>query len=252
MKITVLTLFPEMFDSFLSVSIVHRTIERGLLQVDFVQIRDFAHDRYRHVDDAPFGGGAGMIMKCQPVLDALDSVQDDNACRILMSPAGHPYTQSKAHMLSQKDHLVILCGHYEGLDERISHHVDEEISIGDYVLTGGETAAMIIIDSVSRLLKGSISDDSPKEESHENGLLEYPQYTRPADYNGDQVPAVLLSGDHAKIREWRVAMALKRTKQYRPDLYASHVFTDEEKKVLRKLEMGKIPDITWEEENDDE
>lgn len=248
MRITVLTLFPEMFDSFLSVSIVHRAMERGLLQVDFVQIRDFARDRYKHVDDAPFGGGAGMIMKCQTVLDALDSVEDPGAYKILMSPAGHPYTQHKAHELSTKDHLVILCGHYEGLDERISHHMDEEISNGDYVLTGGETAAMIIIDSVSRLLKGSISDDSPLEESHENGLLEYPQYTRPADYQGDRVPEVLLSGDHARIREWRVAMALKRTKERRPDLYAAHTFTEEEKKVLRKLEMGKIRDVDWEEE----
>jgi tRNA (guanine37-N1)-methyltransferase len=241
MRITVLTLFPEMFDSFLSVSIVHRAIERGLLQVDFVQIRDFAHDRYRHVDDTPFGGGAGMIMKCQPVLDALASVHDEGAYKVLMSPAGHPYTQAKAHELAARDHLILLCGHYEGLDERISHHMDEEISIGDYVLTGGETAAMIIIDSVSRLLKGSIADDSPVEESHENGLLEYPQYTRPADYKGDGVPEVLTSGDHARIREWRIAMALIRTRERRPDLYARHIFTEEEQKVMKRLKMGKIP-----------
>lgn len=245
MRITLVTLFPEFYQSFLSTSIIARSIERGLLDVDFVQIRDFAHDRYRHVDDTSFGGGAGMIMKCQPVLDALDSVQDKHAYRIYMSASGIPYTQKKAHELSGKDHLVILCGHYEGVDERIMKHVDEEISIGDYVLTGGETASLIVIDSVTRLLEGSIAPESTDEESYENGLLEYAQYTKPADYQGDRVPEVLLSGDHAKIKEWRIASSLKRTHDRRPDLYAKHVFTEEEKKVLEKIRKGKIENFDW-------
>ncbi|NCB34213.1 MAG: tRNA (guanosine(37)-N1)-methyltransferase TrmD, partial [Erysipelotrichia bacterium] len=183
MRITILTLFPEMFEGFLSTSIIARAISRGLVQVDFVNYRDFAHDTYKHVDDSPFGGGAGMVMKCQPVLDALNSVRTENSHVILMAPAGRQYEQSMAHEYASKEHLIILCGHYEGMDARIYDHVDELISIGDYVLTGGELASMVISDSVIRLLKGSIKDDSANDESYENGLLEYPQYTQPADYN---------------------------------------------------------------------
>ncbi len=241
MKITVLTLFPEMYENFIKTSIVGRSVARGLAEIEFVQIRDFAHDNYKHVDDSPFGGGAGMVMKCQPVLDALASVRTENSHVILTSPAGETYTQKKAHELAEKEHLIILCGHYEGMDYRINSHVDECISIGDYILTGGELASMVMIDSVTRLLKGSIRADSADDESYEGGLLEYPQYTQPADYNGDKVPEVLLSGHHAKIREWRVAQSLLITKEKRPDLYEKHVFTDEEKKVLKKLEKeGKI------------
>ena len=223
MKITVLTLFPEMFENFLNTSIVGRSLQRGLAEVEFVQIRDFAPGNYKHVDDTPFGGGSGMVMKCQPVLDALNSVKTENSYTLLTSPAGKPYTQQKARELCEKDHLIILCGHYEGMDARINDHVDELVSIGDYVLTGGELASMVIIDSVVRLLKGAIRDTSTDEESHENGLLEYPQYTHPADYNGEKVPEVLLSGNHAKIREWRVMQSLKLTKELRPDLYEKHV-----------------------------
>lgn len=240
MRITVLTLFPEMFESVLKTSIVGRAAANGIVDVDFVQIRDFAHDRYRHVDDTPFGGGAGMVMKCQPVLDALDSVRTPSSHTVIMSPAGTRFSQKKAHEFAKMDHLILLCGHYEGLDARIVSHVDEEISIGDYVLTGGELASMVIIDAVTRLLKGAIREDSAAEESHENGLLEYPQYTQPADYKGDRVPAVLLSGNHAKIREWRVAQSLLLTEKRRPDLYEKHVFSEEEKKVLKKLQEGKI------------
>lgn len=234
MKISVLTLFPEMYENILHTSITGRSVERGLLEVELVQIRDFAHDRYRHVDDSPFGGGAGMVMKCQPVLDALDSVRQEDSHVILMSPRGTAYSQQKAVEYAKKNHLVILCGHYEGLDERISHHVDEEISIGDYVLTGGELASMVIIDSVARLLKGAIAEDSTSEESYDNNLLEYPQYTQPADYKGDKVPDILLSGNHEKIRQWRLLQALKITRQRRPDLFAKHVLTKEERKLLSR------------------
>jgi tRNA (guanine37-N1)-methyltransferase len=171
------------------------------------------------------------------VLDALNSVKTENSYTLLTSPAGKPYTQQKARELCEKDHLIILCGHYEGMDARINDHVDELVSIGDYVLTGGELASMVIIDSVVRLLKGAIRDTSTDEESHENGLLEYPQYTHPADYNGEKVPEVLLSGNHAKIREWRVMQSLKLTKELRPDLYEKHEFTDEEKKILKKYDL---------------
>ena len=234
MRITVLTLFPEMYNDFLNTSIVGRSLGRGLVQVDFVQIRDFAHDNYKHVDDSPFGGGGGMVLKCQPVLDALDSVRQPESYTMMMSPAGRPYTQAKARELSQKDHLILLCGHYEGFDARINNHVDELISIGDYVLTGGELASMVIIDSVVRLLKGSITEGSADDESHENGLLEYPQYTQPADYKGDRVPDILLSGNHAKIREWRILQSLLLTEKNRPDLFAKHELTKEEEKILRR------------------
>lgn len=235
MRITVLTLFPEMYERFLTTSIIGRSIEKGLVTIDFVNIRDFAKDKYKHVDDSPFGGGAGMVMKCQPVLDALNSVRTKDSHVVLMSPAGSVYKQSKAHEFTSYEHLILLCGHYEGLDARIEKHVDELVSIGDYVLTGGEIASMAIMDSVIRLLKGSIKEKSVQEESHENGLLEYPQYTQPADYEGDKVPEVLTSGNHAKIREWRIGQSLKRTKEFRPDLFEKHVLSKEEEIILEKM-----------------
>lgn len=235
MRITVLTLFPEMYENFVKASIVGRAIAKGIVTVDVVNIRDFALDQYKHVDDTPFGGGAGMVMKCQPVLDALDSVRLEHSHVILLSPAGKTYNQEKAHTLSKLEHLIIICGHYEGLDARIQSHVDEQISIGDYVLTGGEIASMAIMDSVIRLLKGSIKEESWMNESYENGLLEYPQYTKPANYEGDEVPEVLLSGNHQKIREWRIGQSLTLTKELRPDLYAKHALTDEEKNILMKM-----------------
>lgn len=241
MRITVLTLFPEMYGDFLKTSIIGRAISRGLVSVDFVQIRDFAHDNYKHVDDRPFGGGRGQVMKCQPVLDALNSVRNEQSYTIMMNPAGHPYTQKKAHEFSQKDHLIILCGHYEGMDARINNHIDELVSIGDYVLTGGEVASMAIMDSVIRLLKGAITEGSTEEESYENGLLEYPQYTQPSDYNGEKVPDILVSGNHQKIREWRLEQSILLTKKQRPDLYEKHVFTKEEEKAVKKLkEQGLL------------
>jgi tRNA (guanine37-N1)-methyltransferase len=241
MRITILTLFPEMYQDFLKTSIVGRAIGRGLVSVDLVQIRDFAHDTYRHVDDTPFGGGAGMVMKCQPVLDALDSVRTPASYSVLLSASGRSYTQAKAHELSGREHLILLCGHYEGVDERIAERMDESLSIGDYVLTGGELGSMVIADSVIRLLKGSIKADSTQEESYENGLLEYPQYSQPADYHGAKVPAVLLSGDHEKIRRWRLQQSLKKTRQLRPDLFAKHELNKEEQKLLRQLDEEEDP-----------
>lgn len=236
MRITVLTLFPEMYNDFLSTSIVGRSIARGLVSVDFVNIRDFALDTYKHVDDKPFGGGAGMVMKCQPVLDALNSVRTKDSYVILMSPAGKQYKQAKAHDFSKHEHLIIICGHYEGLDARINHYVDELVSIGDYVLTGGELASMVIIDSVTRLIKGAIKEDSAGDESHENGLLEYPQYTQPANYEGDEVPPVLLSGHHKNIKEWRKAQSLHMTRTCRPDLFEKYELTKEDEKLMEKIE----------------
>ncbi len=236
MKITILTIFPEMFQDFLHTSIVARAIANGLVSVQIRDIREFATGSYRHVDDSPIGGGAGMILKCQPVLDCLEAVRTPQSHVVLTAAAGTTWTQEKAHAFAELEDLILICGHYEGLDERIASHVDEQISIGDYVLTGGELPAMVISDSVIRLLKGSIKAESAAEESYENTLLEYPQYTQPADYKGDKVPEILLSGDHEKIRRWRLMQSLKRTRDQRPDLLARHVFTDEEKALLKTLE----------------
>ncbi len=240
MKITVLTLFPEMYNDFLSTSIIGRAVKNELVEVEFVQIRDFSKDKFKHVDDSSFGGGMGQVMQCQPILDALHSVETENSYSIMMSPLGKTFTQQKSREFAKKEHLIILCGHYEGIDARVNQHIDELVSIGDYVLTGGEIASMVIMDSVIRLLDGSISEGSTEEESFENGLLEYPQYTKPREYEGECVPDVLLSGNHAKIKEWRIAQSLMMTKHFRPDLYEKHVFSSEEKKILKKIEDGKI------------
>lgn len=240
MKITVLTLFPEMYNDFLSTSIIGRAVKNDLLEVEFVQIRDFSKDKFKHVDDSSFGGGMGQVMQCQPLLDALHSVETENSYSIMMSPLGKTLTQQKSREYAKKEHLIIVCGHYEGIDARVNEHVDELVSIGDYVLTGGEIASMVIMDSVIRLLEGSISEGSTEEESFENGLLEYPQYTKPREYEGQTVPDILLSGNHAKIKEWRIAQSLMLTKHYRPDLYEKHVFSKEEEKILKKIEDGKI------------
>lgn len=234
MRISVLTLFPEMYSGFLNCSIIGRSLERGIASVDFVQIRDFAEDRYRHVDDTSFGGGAGMVMKCAPVKAAIDSVRTEKSCVVMMSPSGRPYTQQKAKEYATMEHLILLCGHYEGIDARIENYVDDIISIGDYVLTGGELASMVVMDSVIRLQKGSIRDESTDEESYEGGLLEYPQYTKPAEWNGLKVPEVLISGNHQKISEYRKIESLRRTRQYRPDLYERYELSEEDKKIIRR------------------
>ena len=235
MKITVLTLFPELFDGIIHTSVIARSREKGIVETEFVQIRDFSKDVHRRVDDTPFGGGAGMVMTCQPVFDALRSVRTENSHVVLLSASGSPYTQKKAHAYARMEHLILLCGHYEGVDERIAEQCDEAVSVGDYVLTGGEPGAIIIMDSVIRLLPGAIRSESTEEESYENGLLEYPQYTHPAVYEGRAVPEILLSGHHENIRKWRLKQSLKRTRERRPDLYEKHVFTKEEKKIAKAL-----------------
>lgn len=217
-KFDCLTLFPEMFDC-LKQSIIGRAIENENIELNLVNIRDFSKDKHKKVDDTPYGGGAGMVMKADVVYDAYKSLKNDDAKVIYMSPQGQTLNQKKVEELSKYEHLIILCGHYEGIDQRvIDKIVDEEISIGDYVLTGGEIPAMVLIDSVSRYAEGVISKESIEEESFTNGLLEYPQYTRPEVFEGEKVPDVLLSGNHQNIAKWRKEEALKITKIKRPDL----------------------------------
>ena len=218
LKITILTICPEQFGDFRKTPLIARAVESGLLALNIVDMRDFAPGSFRHVDDSPYGGGAGMILRCQPVLDALEAYRTPNSHVVILAPIGKPYTQKDAHRLSGKEHLILICGHYEGMDARIYPYADELLSIGDYVLTGGELPAMVICDSVLRLVKGSMKEESIREESFEDGLLEYPQYTRPAEYKGEKVPEVLLSGDHEAIRKWRHEEALRLTKENRPDL----------------------------------
>ena len=219
MKITVLTLFPDMFAP-LKESIVGRAVNSGKLNIDIINIRDFAENKHLKCDDYPFGGGAGMVMLPQPIASAIEAVDPDRkARRIYLSPKGETFRQEKVFSLLNYDHLILLCGHYEGVDQRvIDLYIDEEISIGDYVLTGGELPAMVVCDCVARYVDGVISDGSLVDESFSGGGLEYPQYTRPAEFKGLKVPEVLLSGDHKKIDEWRKEEALKLTLSRRPDL----------------------------------
>ncbi len=218
MKFDVLTLFPEMFE-ILNQSIIGKAIEKNLIDINLINIRDFSKDKHKKVDDTPYGGGAGMVMKPDVVYDAYESIKDKNAKVIYMSPQGKNLNQKKVEELSKESHLVILCGHYEGIDQRVLDKiVDEEISIGDYVLTGGEIPAMVLIDSVSRYVEGVLKEDSIKEESFSNGLLEYPQYTRPEVFEGIKVPEILLSGHHENIEKWRKEKSLEITKKKRPEL----------------------------------
>ena len=245
MNITILTLFPEMFDGFLTNSIIKRAIAKGLVNISIVNIRDYTKDKYGRVDSAPVGGGAGLIMKCQPIIDCLNTVKKDNSHTILLSPRGKKYDQNKAHeLLKSHENIILLCGHYEGIDERVNKYVDEQISIGDYILTGGEIGAMAISDSIIRLIDGAISGESIVEESFENGLLEYPQYTEPFDYEGDKIPNILYSGNHKAIEKWRKKQSLKITNQYRPDLLKNRELTKEELKLLKELESDDVP--KWE------
>ncbi len=223
MKITILTLFPDMFAGPFDASIIKRAKEKGIVDISLVNIRDFAQDRYKTVDDHPYGGGVGMILRVDVVDRALQNAkcQMTNAkCKtILLDPQGIPYTQAKARELSTFDHLIFICGHYEGVDERIRSLVDEEISIGDYVLTGGEIPAMVIVDSVVRLLPGTLTKPHATiDESFSENVLEYPQYTRPEEYKDRKVPDVLLSGNHKEIEKWKKEQSRKRTRTRRPDL----------------------------------
>ncbi|WP_078430698.1 tRNA (guanosine(37)-N1)-methyltransferase TrmD [Alkalihalobacterium alkalinitrilicum] len=223
MKIDILTLFPEMFSGVFGSSILKHAAERGLVSYNVVDFRNYAQNKHRKVDDYPYGGGAGMVLMPQPIFDAVDDLvieQDSKPRVVLLCPQGERYTQKKAEQLAKEEHLILVCGHYEGFDERIREHlVTDEISIGDYVLTGGELGAMVISDSVTRLLPGVLGNEtSAVTDSFSTGLLEHPHYTRPADFRGMKVPDVLLSGHHENIKKWRHEQSLERTKKRRPDL----------------------------------
>lgn len=240
MRLDVLTLFPKMFSSPFEESILGRAIEKGLIQIRIINIRDFALDKHQVVDDTPYGGGQGMVMKVEPIARSIGSIksEDPSARVIYLTPQGKPFDQEQAQALASQAHLVFLCGRYEGIDERVRDlFVDEEISIGDYVLTGGELAAMVVIDAISRLLPGVLgSDRSAIEDSFFNSLLEYPQYTRPYDFRGSLVPEVLLSGNHLAISQWRQKEALKRTWVRRPDLLAKAPLSEEDRRILKEIQ----------------
>ncbi len=236
MKFIILTLFKEMYDSFLSSSIIARAISKGLIEVKLINIRDYTLDKYHRVDTPPIGGGAGLILKAQPIYDALIKNSNNNTYKIIMSPKGITFNEEKAYELSKKEEILILCGHYEGIDARINKYFDEEISIGDYILTGGEIASMCLIDAISRLIKGVISEESIIDESFNNNLLEYPQYTEPYDFKGDKVPDILYSGNHKEIYKYHQYHRLTLTKKYRPDLYNKYKLTKEDIKILKERE----------------
>ena len=239
MRFDILTLFPNMFFSPLQESILGKAIEKGLIQIQTVNIRDFALDKHQVVDDTPYGGGQGMVMKVEPIARAIESVKSQNpsAWTIYLTPQGKPFDQDSARKLSLQPHLVLLCGRYEGVDERVRElFIDEEISIGDYVLTGGELAAMVLIDTVSRFIPGVLgSDRSAEEDSFFNSLLEYPQYTRPFNFRGSGIPEVLLSGNHSAISLWRRKEALRRTSSRRSDLLAKANLSEEDEKLLEEI-----------------
>ena len=222
MKIDILSLFPNLFEGAFTESIIKRTIEKGLVEINIHNFRDFTNDPHGNVDDTPFGGGAGMVLACQPIFDCVNSIKTDESKVILMTPGGKVYNQKMAYDLSHEKHLIIICGHYEGFDERIKSICDMEISIGDYVLTGGEIPAMILVDSITRLLDGAITSDSLDSESFTDNLLDYPVYTKPRVYNNMEVPEVLLSGDHKKIDEYRMEERKRVTRENRPDLWEKY------------------------------
>ena len=240
-QIDVLTIFPEMFPGPLEQSILGRAKERGLFTMKAHNLRDYTTDKHRMVDDTPYGGGAGMVMKPDPFFRAVPALVRESTRSILLCPQGRVLNQELVWQLSQEKHLLLICGHYEGIDERVRQHlVTDEISIGDYILTGGEVAAMVVIEAVVRLLPGVLGEPaSAQEETFSDGLLEYPQYTRPANFNGIDVPPVLLSGHHEEIRRWRRKEALKRTLIMRPDLLEKAQLTAEDRHLLREL-IGEL------------
>ena len=223
MKIDVLTLFPEMFTGVISSSIIKRAIDDNKIEINLHNFRDYSKDIHHKVDDTPYGGGCGMILTCQPIFDCVNDLKDDESTVILLTPDGTPYKQELANNLVKLKHLIIICGHYEGFDDRIRSICDMEVSIGDYVLTGGEIPAMVLIDSVTRLIDGVINKESYQNDSFYNGLLDYPQYTKPREYNGLKVPDVLLSGNHKEIEKYRIEAALEKTRKRRCDLLKENV-----------------------------
>ena len=218
MKISIMTLFPSMFEGFINTSIISRAKANNIVEIECIDIRDFALDRFKHVDDTPYGGGAGMVLTCQPIFDCVESLKTKDSKVILLTPDGIPYKQGTAYNLSKEKHLIFICGHYEGFDERIRSLCDLQLSIGDYVLTGGELASMVITDSIVRLLPGVIEEESHKNDSFNNNLLDYPTYTKPRNFRGMEVPEVLLSGNHKRIEEYRRLESIKKTQNRRPDL----------------------------------
>ena len=245
MKIDILTLFPNMFSGFMNESIIKRAIDEKKVTINTVNFRDYAKNKHKKVDDTPYGGGSGMVLMCQPIFDAVDSVRTEKSKVVLLSPQGKKFSQKKAYELSKEEHLIFICGHYEGFDERIRSICDEEISIGDYVLTGGELPAMVITDSIVRLLPGVIDEQSHLNDSFNDNLLDYPTYTKPRNYKGMQVPEVLLSGDHEKIKEWRDEKRLKITSEKRPDLLNKKVKLNKSgiKKNKNKIYIDDVKNI---------
>lgn len=249
MRIDILSLFPDMFQATLGESIVGRAQDDGFLDINVTDFRQYTTDKHRHVDDAPFGGGAGMLLQAQPIFDAMAAIDQEVAGKypkgrvILMDPAGRRFDQKYAQELAQEEHLTFICGHYEGYDERIRNLVTDEASLGDYVLTGGELAAMVMIDATVRFVPGVLGNQaSPMGDSFSNGLLEYPQYTRPADFRGMKVPEVLTSGNHQKIKEWRMRESLRRTLERRPDLLETANLTREQEIMLQDLKLDQESD----------
>jgi tRNA (guanine37-N1)-methyltransferase len=244
MKINILSLFPEFFDAFLEWSIIGRAVKDEKIIINNINIRNFSKNKHKKVDDYPFGGGNGMLMKPEPVFDAIESVKMDDSRVIYLSPQGKRLDQKLVNELSNEKDLVLLCGHYEGIDNRIiENYIDDEVSIGDFVLTGGELPAMVLIDSIVRLLPGVLrSEESYKNDSHYNGILENPQYTRPRVFKGHNVPKILLSGDHQKIDEWRKRESLRITLLKRPDLFKTNKLNNEELKILAEIEK-EVDDI---------
>lgn len=237
MKITVLTLFKEMYEGFLNTSIIKRIIESGIAEVKLVDIRDYSKEKHHNVDDTPYGGMAGMLMRVDIVRDAIEDNKGLNSKVLLTSPKAKPLTQSDLERLKDLDDIVIVCGHYEGIDARIEKYVDENVSIGDYILTGGELPSMVLIDGILRLLEDSISKESLKEESYTDGLLEYDQYTRPFEYDDEEVPFVLTNGNHKEIQRFNLKSSLKNTLLYRKDLLDKKKLTKEEKELLEEIKQ---------------
>lgn len=238
MKISILTVFPEMILPYTETSILGRAQKKGLIEIEVINIRDFAENKHKNTDDYPFGGGVGMLMMPQPIFSAFESVKTEKSLSIYMSPQGKVLTPQMAQELSNNEHIIILCGHYEGVDQRvIDNLIDREISIGDYVLTGGELAALVVADATARFVDGVLgSADSAYEDSFSDGLLEAPQYTRPSDYNGHKVPEVLLSGNHARISAWQREMQLRVTLEKRPELLKKADLSENDKKILENIQ----------------
>ena len=236
MKIKFMTLFPSMYDGFISESIIKRAILKGIIEIEVIDFRKYSKDKHHKVDDTPYGGGAGMVINPVVIYDCLNDIKTDKSHVILMTPQGNTYNQNKAVNLAKNyEELILICGHYEGFDERIRMLVDEEISIGDYVLTGGELPSMVVADSVIRLIDGAIKEDSYLSDSHQSGLLEYPQYTRPKEFLGVTVPEVLQNGNHKEIAKWRLKESLRKTMERRPDLLSGREASNEEKMLLKEI-----------------